>query len=240
MLSPNRSSFSPSSKRSSISGFNSKLSNEESIMFLKKNISSTERNAAMLVKALDGYLDCQKRTQSKGIKIGTVLQIIADQSSESIKESLNQVSKYLVENELLRADLQERIQGFSAEPIRAYPMICDRLLNDIKNQKQALLNQRKKREMAENVLLKEGGDNNKSMSRRMSKSQLELADATGMVTLSTDTLQESIYAFEERKHNDIKNCVKEMIYSEMIYHAKSLEVLTKAFEVIDSTEEFHP
>ena len=46
-------------------------------------------------------------------------------------------------------------------------MICDKLYAEMKDQKQAILSQKKRREQAENVMLKESGDLGNVKSRRI-------------------------------------------------------------------------
>lgn len=96
--------------------------------------------------------------QGKGIKIATVLEIIAEEASESKLETLQKLSKILIEKEMLRQQLTQRIQSLSIEPLVSYPIIYDNILNGMKQQKNAVHEQKKRREAAENIMLKESGE----------------------------------------------------------------------------------
>ena len=73
----------------------------------------------------------------------------------------------------------------------------------MKDQKNAIQSQKKKREVAENVMLKEGEFGNLN-SRKLSKSQLDLAEAVSQVSLKTEHLQDSLNRFEDRKSKDLR------------------------------------
>lgn len=49
---------------------------------------------------------------------------------------------------------------------------------------------------------------------------MELAEATGMITATTDSLQEALGRFEVQKEEDLKKVLEEYLYSELNFHAK--------------------
>jgi hypothetical protein len=48
---------------------------------------------------------------------------------------------------------------------------------------------------------------------------MELAEATGMITATTDSLQEALANFEIQK-GGLKKVLEEYVYSELNFHAK--------------------
>ncbi|KAJ3315508.1 hypothetical protein HDV04_003050 [Boothiomyces sp. JEL0838] len=171
--------------------------------------------------------------QGKGLKISAALELLGEKEDSF---QLGKIAKLIKEKEMHRLHMIQRIQGLSIEPLQAYPLLCDKLLHDIKNQKQAVNSQRKKKEVAENIMLKEAAEIGNLKSRRISKSQLDLAEAVGQVSMSTECLQEGYLKFEEQKADDFRNSVKELVWSEMQYHAKSLEYLTEMFAFAQEIE----
>ena len=99
-------------------------------------------------------------------------------------------------------------------------------------QKNAILTQRKKRQQVDQVLLKESGELGRSNSSRISKSQMELAEATGQVSSCTEALQDAIYRFDDQKREDLKRTLDELIFAEMRFHAQALEILSEAPKVV--------
>ena len=56
---------------------------------------------------------------------------------------------------------------------------------------------------------------------------MELVGATNEVSQATDNLLKSLRTFEIQKRNDVKTSLSEMLWSEINYHARALEILTK-------------
>jgi hypothetical protein len=92
------------------------------MLYLKKNITTAERNADMLKHALESYNKHQLQLQGKGLKIATVLEILAEQAEAEKVDSLTRLAKILVEKETARSLLTQRIQGLSIEVMAAYPV----------------------------------------------------------------------------------------------------------------------
>ncbi len=80
--------------------------------------------------------------------------------------------------------------------------------------------QKKKRQQADQIILKESGEYGKSTSSKITKSQMELAEATGQVSSTTDLLQEALNKFEDQKSEDLKRVIDEFVMSELSYHAR--------------------
>jgi hypothetical protein len=113
---------------------------------------------------LESYNKHHQQLQGKGMKLATVLEILAEQSESTDVDTFTRLSKILAEKETARAQLTQRIQSLSIEIMAAYPVllfdkaICDKLLNEMKGQKNAIHTQKKRREQAENIMLKESGE----------------------------------------------------------------------------------
>ena len=61
---------------------------------------------------------------------------------------------------------------------------------------------------------------------------MELASASQDVLNSTSNLSADMFNFEARKVHDLKNCLNDLIYAQLKYHAKSLEILTAAHAIL--------
>ncbi|KAJ3369554.1 hypothetical protein HDU91_007114 [Kappamyces sp. JEL0680] len=197
-----------------------KFSHEETVMFIKKNIQTVERNYSQLQSSLESYTKHQTQVQTKAVKVATCLDIIAESETEESKYQLSKLSKLIQQQEAARAELVQRITSLCIDPLSAYPTLCDKLMGDMKSQKNAILLQKKKRQQADQVLLKESGEFGRTTSSKITKSQMELAEATGQVASTTDSLQEALYKFDELKGDDLKVVIHELVMSELSYHAR--------------------
>lgn len=69
------------------------------------------------------------------------------------------------------------------------------------------------------------------------QAESDLIKATAEVSRSMQNLEEQTTTFERQKLHDIKNIILDFITTEIGYHAKILEVMTNAYQEIDSIEE---
>ena len=106
----------------------------------------------------------------------------------------------------------------------------------MKAQKNAIQLQKKKRDQVDQVLLKESGELGRTNSSKLSKSQMELAEATGQVSSCTEVLQDAIYRFDDQRREDLKRTLEELIYAEMKFHTQALEILTDASKTISNLD----
>lgn len=63
--------------------------------------------------------------------------------------------------------------------------------------------------------------------------------ASAEVTKSIHNIEEKTTTFEKQKLHDMKVILLKFIMIEMGYHAKSLEILTKAYNDVQSIDEEH-
>jgi hypothetical protein len=81
------------------------------------------------------------------------------------------------------------------------------------------------------VTIKNAGDRLK-----ISQSQLQLAHATQDVGHSNNALLENVEKFQAKKIDDVKSILYEIIYSELQYHAKAIEILSNIQSTVFSMD----
>lgn len=64
-----------------------------------------------------------------------------------------------------------------------------------------------------------------------------MVKATTEVARTVHNLEEQITTFEKQKLHDTKSILLDFISTEMGYHAKVIEILTKAYQDVDSINE---
>lgn len=112
-------------------------------MLLVENlINCSERNMTTLRKSFEAW---GKQQQSilisnliqdvlkQGIKIATLLDLVADQGTPLVANPIAELSKLLNEKETERSFMIQRIHNQCVEPLAFYPTLCDRLLVLIKD-----------------------------------------------------------------------------------------------------------
>jgi hypothetical protein len=62
------------------------------------------------------------------MKIGTILEILAENEIDASKAALLKLAKVIQQKEILRRELAQRIDSACVEPLSAYPILCDKLM----------------------------------------------------------------------------------------------------------------
>ncbi|XJO77857.1 hypothetical protein BDV3_002384 [Batrachochytrium dendrobatidis] len=206
---------------------------QQHALFVKRTVSMTEKGFDILQKTIEGCVRGNERICKKSLKLASVLAIMAENEAHTTSMMLESLSRIIKEQELARQSLNARIESLAIGPLRLYGPICNKINTYAKMQRAALDNERKKRELLDNAILKDGGDQETRV--RINQSQMDLAGASRAAMNSTTTLHDSVLTFEQRRRNDLKNVLSEIVWSEMQFHAKSLELLTEAHQVIHAT-----
>lgn len=64
-----------------------------------------------------------------------------------------------------------------------------------------------------------------------------MVKATAEVSKTIHNLEEQITSFERQKLHDMKAIFLDFVSTEMGYHAKAIELLTKAYQDVDAIDE---
>eukprot|EP00158_Paraphelidium_tribonemae_P001733 Partr_v1_DN24742_c0_g1_i5_m37296 len=93
--------------------------------------------------------------------------------------------------------------------------------DDVKNRDTAVEKEQKKRLELDNATIKDSGNRAK-----ITKSQLDLDNASTELSSVHTSFSANVERFQSKKTNDMRTVLFELIYSEMQYHSKSLEILS--------------
>ncbi|KAH9257159.1 hypothetical protein BASA81_004709 [Batrachochytrium salamandrivorans] len=203
---------------------------QQHTLFVQRTVSTTERGFDVLQKTLEGCVRSNERICKKSLTLASVLSIMAESETQATSTMLESLSRIIKEREMARQGLNARLESLVIAPLKLYGPICTKLKADVKMRKVAMENERRKREQLDNAILKEGGD--QSTRSKISQSQMELAGATQAVVGSTTALHTSVLTFEQRRREDLKSALSEIMWSEIQFHARSLELLTDAHNIL--------
>ncbi|KAB0368831.1 hypothetical protein FD755_019865, partial [Muntiacus reevesi] len=126
----------------------------------------------------------------------------------------------------------ERLEAKVVEPLKAYGTVVKMKRDDIK----ATLSARN-REAKQLTQLERTHQRNPSDRHVISQAETELQRATMDATRTTRHLEETIDSFEKQKIKDIKTIFSEFITIEILFHSKTLEVYTAAYQNIQKIDE---
>ncbi|KAJ3410485.1 hypothetical protein HDV05_003700 [Chytridiales sp. JEL 0842] len=146
----------------------------------------------------------------------------ADAETPQLQTLLKDFSDMLIDRERERQYMLERLDAMSRDPLKMYTTLCGTLKQEITHRDKAKEKEKKKEAALDKVMMSDAGNR-----ARISQTQMELVGATNEVAHATEALIESIRRFEAQKRLDIKHSLSEIIWSEINYHAKTLEILSK-------------
>ncbi|KAI9343898.1 FAM92 protein [Zopfochytrium polystomum] len=182
-------------------------------------VRTSERNIGSLQTVMAGYLRNQERLRKKSVKMSGLVKAFASMETPQFGEMLACFAEMLIEREKERDKMIERIQVLSEEMLKVYPALCHKLKEELRTRDAALEKEAKKQQQLDKVLTKESGNRPK-----ISQSQMELAGASHEVAHATGSVLESTARFEVKKREDIQSCFREFLWSEIQFHASSLEI----------------
>ncbi|KAI8846209.1 FAM92 protein-domain-containing protein [Chytridium lagenaria] len=190
-------------------------------------VRETDKNVGNVRAVLDGYLRNHERLRQKSIKMSLVLKSFSDASSPEMIRMLDAFAGMLTEREKERERMIERIHYVSGYPLKSYTAICQKLRDEVKSREVAIDREHKKQQQLDKIMIKESNNRPK-----ISQVQMELITATHDVSEATEHLMESVRKFEDQKRLDMKASLSELIWSEISYHARSLEILSKYHQIL--------
>ncbi|KAJ3216740.1 hypothetical protein HDU67_009066 [Dinochytrium kinnereticum] len=204
-------------------------------------VRDTDKDVGKVRAVLDGYLRNHERLRQKSIKMSLVLKSFSDGGSQEMVRMLDAFASMLSgetsllfqplqsddpfspsEREKEREKMIERIHYVSGYPLKSYPSICQKLRDEVKSRESAIDREHKKQQQLDKIMIKESNNRPK-----ISQVQTELITATHDVSEATENLMERVRRFEDQKRLDLKTSLSELIWSEISYHARSLEILSK-------------
>lgn len=152
--------------------------------------------------------------------------------NKSLSNSLYNFSTY-ISTISSYGDLRvQNIDNKVVASLSQYEMSCKQTKEEVKQ----IYNMRDK-ELQKKKQLDRIKDRNPRNRQLIVKAEAELVKATAEVTKTVRSLEEQITVFEKQKINDIKNILLDFISIEMGYHSRALELLTKAYQVVDDVNE---
>lgn len=207
---------------------------DQEAKFIQDRITSVERNTAELCHVFGEYSRKAARLRDKGDELARVTVTYAEY--EDINKSLSN-GLYNFSNCMSTiGDYGDmRVQNIDSKVISGlsrYETICKHAKDEVKQIYAA-----REKEMQRKKQLDRIRERNPRNRQLVVKAETELVKATAEVSRTIHTLEEQITTFERQKLHDMKEILLDFVVTEIGYHAKSLEILTKAYQDVNSINE---
>ncbi|XP_015432998.1 PREDICTED: protein FAM92A1-A [Dufourea novaeangliae] len=207
---------------------------EHEAKFVQDRISNVEKHFAELCTAFAAYTRKAARLRDKGDEIAKVVQTYSQ--SETVNRSLTAGLSNLSATLSVIGDYRDaEVQRFDAKiiaPLSQYATICKHARDDVKNTFTA-----RDKELTRKRHLDRLRERNPRNRQMISQAESELMKASIEVSRVVKGLEEQIDSFEKRKLHDLKTILLDFVVIQISFHAKSLELLTKAYQDIAEIDE---
>ncbi|XP_076244532.1 CBY1 interacting BAR domain containing protein Fam92 isoform X2 [Calliopsis andreniformis] len=207
---------------------------EQEAKFVQDRISNVEKHFAELCNAFAAYTRKAARLRDKGDEIAKVIQTYAQ--SETINRSFaTGLTNFSATLSVIGDYRDAEVQRFDVKiiaPLSQYATICKHARDDVKNTFAARDKELTRRRHLDK--LRERNPRNRQM---ISQAESELMKASVEVSRVVKGLEEQIDSFEKRKLHDLKTILLDFVVIELSFHAKALELLTKAYHDVVEIDE---
>ncbi|XP_029034062.1 protein FAM92A isoform X2 [Osmia bicornis bicornis] len=207
---------------------------EQEAKFVQDRISNVEKHFAELCVTFAAYARKAARLRDKGDEIAKVIQTYAH--SENINRSLSTgLTNFSATLSVIGDYSDAKVQRFDAKiiaPLSQYATICKHARDDVKNTFAA-----RDKELTRKRHLDRLRERNPRNRQMISQAESELMKASVEVSRVVKGLEEQIDSFEKRKLHDLKTLLLDFVAIELSFHAKALELLTKAYQDVTEIDE---
>ncbi|XP_008207659.1 uncharacterized protein LOC100123748 [Nasonia vitripennis] len=207
---------------------------EREAKFVQERIDAVEKHFAELCSVFAAYTRKAARLRDKNDEVAKTIQTYAD--AEDINRSMstclvNFANTLSVVGDYSDAQVQ-RLNSKVVAPLSQYQNTCKRAKENVKSTFAARDEELKRKRMLEKVR-----EENPKNQQRISQAKSNLMKATVEVSRVVKGLEEQIDSFEKQKLHDIKTILLSFVTVQLSFHAKAVELLTKAYQDVAEIDE---
>ncbi|KAB0798288.1 hypothetical protein PPYR_09281 [Photinus pyralis] len=216
-----------------LSSLRTRNNSEYDTKYVLDRILATERNFAELCHTFGQYSRKIARVRDKGDTISETLLSIAENEdiSKSLSEGLTNLSMTFTNISGYGNARAQNIDLKVIQEFSKYENICKNAKEDVKQIFSAQEREMAKRKQCKRVREK------KSNRQTIHQAESELIRAQKEVMKTVDSVEDKIITLEKQKLHDLKGILLDLILTEIGYHSKALQQLTKAYNDVNDIDE---
>ncbi|XP_066255158.1 CBY1-interacting BAR domain-containing protein 1 [Euwallacea similis] len=217
-----------------LNSFRPKTNCEEEAKFLQDRLNVVEKNLALLCGTFGQYARKTARVRDKGDEL--VKAVLSYSSSETVNKSLSIGLDSFADCMSTLSDYGDaRTQALELKVVgelSRYHDICKKAKEEVRNVFGA-----REREVQRKRQLDRIRDRNPKNRQQILQAETELVKATAELSKTVRTIEDKTSSFERQKLHDVKSILLDFISIEMGFHAKALEVMSRAFTATEAIDE---
>lgn len=202
--------------------------------FIQERIARVEKHFGQICTSLGAYTRKTARLRDKGDEVSTALLRYGEVENlnKSLRSSLCETADTLAAVQDFRNVEVERLESRVVGELALYEGVCKSAREELKrsfNTRQQEMNHRRNLERAKS--------RHPQNRQQIAIAETKLQKATVEAKRACENIEEQMDQFEQRKVTDLKRILKDFIQTELAFHAKAVELYTKAYNQISNIEE---
>lgn len=205
------------------------LSRDSQVRAMESAVRGAQEHFGQLCSLLAAHTRKTARLRDAGDRL--VKQLIAFASSETpeLRATLRDFAEDLAKVQDYRQALVERLEAKVVDPLKLYGTQIKQTRAEIKKFKRVQSNEIKQLEKLEKLRQKSPSDR-QMISQAESSAQRASVDASR----TTRQLEDTVDAFQRRRLEGLQRVFLEFVTVEMVFHAKAVEVYSRACQTLGS------
>nr|XP_032530007.1 protein FAM92A isoform X3 [Danaus plexippus plexippus] len=205
------------------------LSYEQQAKFIQDRITNVEKNFGELCAGFGDYTRKTARLRDMGDELSKILKDYANNEivNKSLSAGLDNLSLTLTAIEEYRNCEIQRLEAKVIGELCQYENICKHAREELKHTMSV-----REKEMSRKKVLDKARERQPFNRQQVTYAESELLKASAEMSRTAKGLSEQTEFFERRKLQQLKTLLSDFVTIEMTFHAKSLELLSVAFQQI--------
>jgi hypothetical protein len=199
--------------------------------FLLKNVNETEKTFSDITKALKIYVEKQEKVRLQTLKLIKAFKYCSTQVPSSSKQYIEALSNSLTLIEYYIKILDDRIDQRICKTLDFFANNnCKLIKNYIHERKEESKNDLKNHSSLNKAVIKDP-----SNSQKLASLQENINLRLNGTFKTNEDIINNIKTFNKEKLKLLKRTMDEFLYGEIIYHAKALESLSFAHQILNNS-----
>ncbi|KAK8735683.1 hypothetical protein OTU49_005264 [Cherax quadricarinatus] len=204
------------------------------IKFIQERISGVEKHFGHMCSALGAYTRKTAKLRDKGDELSKTFMAYGEVEhlNKSLRSALCETADTLAAIQDYRNVEVERLESRVVGEIALYGGICKTAREELKQSFST-----RQQEISHRQNLEKTKSRYPQNRQQIVIAETKLQKANVEARRACENIEEKMDLFEQRKVADLKRVLKEFVQTELAFHAKALELYTKAYTHIANIEE---
>ncbi|KAM9070941.1 CBY1-interacting BAR domain-containing protein 2 isoform 1-T1 [Sarcophilus harrisii] len=203
------------------------LSRDSQVRVMENTVNNAEKYFGQFCVLLAAYTRKTARLRDMADLLVKQLLDFANTENPEMRTTLKNFAEELAKIQDYRQAKVERFELKVINPLRLYETQIKQTRAEIKKFNKARNNEIKQLEKLERLRQKSPSDRHTIAETNVQKAAVDM-------NRTTHQLEETIDIFQKQKLKDIQKIFSDFVTIEMVFHAKAVEVYSKAFEILEN------